>query len=169
SGRGKDKKAGKENKDGQRGGSGRQAKSSKEENNKEKGQGKDSSSSSSRWTSVQQTLQRLGKWLKWIVFAVIAVLVVVALLRGGLGWLANFTDWARRLLEAWRRFWASLFGGSRKTSQEGEEEEVGEPTERSVPFSAFANPFENGRAERMTPRQLVRYSFEALEAWARER
>jgi hypothetical protein len=118
---------------------------------------------------VQQFLQRVGPWLKWLVFAVMAVLVGIAVLRGVVGFLANFTDWARRLLEAWRRFWASLFGGARKEEMEAEGDSGGEPAEPPVPFSSFANPFETGRAERMTARQLVRYSFEALEAWARER
>jgi len=48
--------------------------------------------------------------LKWIVFALVAVAVVVFLLRGGLRYLANFFDWARRLLEALQAFWDGLFG-----------------------------------------------------------
>ncbi len=133
------------------------------------GQGK-KSGPSPRLAGVQQFLQRIGPWLKWIVFAVLAGLVVLALLRGGLGFLANFTSWARQLLDAWRRFWAALFGRRRENdSAAGAEDSLAEQAERVVPFSAFANPFETGRAERMTPRQLVRYSFEALEAWARER
>ena len=38
-----------------------------------------------------------------------------------------------------------------------------------MPFRAFANPFDSGKADRMDPRELVRYTFQALEAWARER
>src|SRR5262249_29839800 len=37
------------------------------------------------------------------------------------------------------------------------------------PFSSFANPFADGRARRLSPEELVRYSFEALQAWAWER
>jgi hypothetical protein len=126
-------------------------------------------SSAPRLSSVAQFLQRVGPWLKWIVFAVMAVLVCVAVFRGALGFLANFTSWAKRLLEAWNRFWANLFGGRRQESGDGDgTNDEGEQAERAVPFSAYANPFETGKAERMTARQLVRYSFEALEAWARE-
>ena len=115
-------------------------------------------------------LQKVGPWMKWLVFAVLGVIVLVALLRGGLGFLANFTDWARRLLESWRKFWEGLFGAKKEEGQAGDEEEHSdEPEEAAVPFRAFANPFDSGEADRMDPRELVRYTFQALEAWARER
>jgi hypothetical protein len=139
--------------------------------NMEKAQqgGGSSSSSQSRMAQVQQILQRVGPVLKWIVFAVLALLVLVAVLRGGLGFLANFTDWAKRLLEAWRRFWANLFGGTQAQQTGGDVPEGPRPAkQRAVPFSAFRNPFDSGEADRMTLRNLVRYSFAALEAWARE-
>jgi hypothetical protein len=105
--------------------------------------------------------------LKWIVFGVLAVIVVFLLLRNGLQFLANFTDWPRRLLDALSRFWASLFGGGAA----GGGEEATEPTERILPprpFSLYPNPF-TGEVERMTPVELVQYTFAALQAWARER
>jgi hypothetical protein len=37
------------------------------------------------------------------------------------------------------------------------------------PFSDYPDPFASASAGRYTPEQLVKYSFEALEAWARER
>jgi hypothetical protein len=125
--------------------------------------------SSSRLSGAQQFLQRVGPVLKWIVFAVLALLVVVALARGGLGFLSNFTDWAKRLLEAWNRFWANLFGGRRAEGAEEEAPAPEVPRKRTIPFSSFANPFESGAASRMPARELVRYTFAALEAWARER
>src|SRR5262249_25140527 len=39
---------------------------------------------------------------------------------------------------------------------------------RGRPFADFANPFETGVAERQSPADLVKYSFAALEAFARE-
>ena len=36
------------------------------------------------------------------------------------------------------------------------------------PFSDFADPFAGGQAEHLSPKDLVSYSFEAFEAWARE-
>ena len=155
--------------DGQRNsGSGQQNKAAQNLDKMEQAHAKPSSSSS-RMASVRQLLQRVAPVLKWIVFALIAGLVVVALLRGGLGFLANFTDWARRLLEAWRRFWANLFGPTRGQGEYTPEGPTAGPSTPAVAFASFTNPFESGRAERMTARQLVRYSFEALQAWARER
>jgi hypothetical protein len=126
--------------------------------------------SSPRLAKMQQILQRVGPVLKWVVFAILAVVVLVALARGGLGFLANFTDWARRLLEAWRKFWANLFGRRQTEAGGGGEVEEAEPARKlEKPFSAFSNPFDDGTAQRMPGRELVRYTFAALEAWARER
>jgi hypothetical protein len=127
--------------------------------------------SSPRLAQVQQWVQRLAPVLKWVVFVLLGLLVLVALLRGGLGFLSNFTTWAKRLLEAWRTFWANLFGG-KKGESGGAEEGVGAEgaaAERFVPFHSFRNPFASGKAARTPVRELVRYTFAALEAWARER
>ncbi|HKI34477.1 MAG TPA: DUF4129 domain-containing protein [Gemmataceae bacterium] len=130
---------------------------------------------SARWGSTKGnrssgSLSFLGNVagvLKWIVSAVLAVVVIVFLLRGGLRYLANFFDWARRLLESLRAFWEGLFGG-RRTEAVGEGGEVEERRAPPRPFRSYRNPFHNGRAEEMSPAELVRYSFEALEAWAFE-
>jgi hypothetical protein len=129
-----------------------------------------SQSSSPRMSKIQQVMQRVAPVLKWIIFAVLAVVVILALVRGGLGFLANFTDWAKRLLEAWRNFWANLFGGRKTETVDGDEVEEPEPVRKmEKPFSAFANPFDSGEAKRMPARELVRHTFTAVEAWARER
>jgi hypothetical protein len=178
---GKDDKQGEKGKDGGKGGgqrdSGEQsklAKSMKEmEKANEKGDQSSSSSGASRVLSrVSQVMGKIAPVLKWIVFGVIIVVVVFYLLRGGLQFLANFTDWAKRWLEAWRNFWANLFGGRRKRPEagEGESAEGGEVyREPEEPFSAFPNPFETGAARRWPPQELVRYTFAAVQAWARER
>jgi Domain of unknown function (DUF4129) len=115
-------------------------------------------------------LGRLATVLKWVVFAVLALVVVFFLATRGLSFLANFTDWARRLLEAWRAWWAGLFGGTReRAGQAAEAFDAAEDKPWDRPFAAFHNPFASGLAERLSPNQVVRYSFEALQAWARER
>jgi hypothetical protein len=112
---------------------------------------------------VYETLAALKKF----VFAILALITAFFILRGGLKYLANFCDWARRLLDALRRFWEGLFSGiQRAISQDGDAETFVTP---SLPFSAFSNPFSSGAAQTMKPSDLVRYSFEALEAWAEER
>jgi hypothetical protein len=86
-----------------------------------------------------------------------------------LSYLANFTEWAQKLLQAWQKFWANLFAQKRGRKTEEEEESVeSAPVERLVPFRDFTNPFASGAADQMTLRDLVRYTFAALEAWARE-
>jgi hypothetical protein len=135
----------------------------------EKGTKTSNSSLSSKLSGVTSFLQRVGPVLKWILFGVLVVLVLVALFRGGLGWLANFSDWAKRLLQAWRNFWAKLFGRRHTGGEEGEGEEEGPPQKPERPFSAFANPFDTGEAARLSARDLVRYTFAAFEAWGRER
>ncbi len=69
------------------------------------------------------------------------------------------------------KFWADLlaaFGGKRGDERDGSAEPGASPA-AVVRFAAFENPFFSGAAGRMPPAQLVRYTFEALEAWARER
>jgi hypothetical protein len=127
---------------------------------------RDSSSedNSSSWSSF---FHGLSKVLKWVVFAVLAVVVVVFLMRSGLSYLANFTDWARRLLAALDAWWRRLFGRRERAAAAAE---AAVARTRELPhFAAYTNPFSSGRAERLSPEELVRYTFEALEAFARER
>jgi hypothetical protein len=120
-----------------------------------------------RWSTSLPLLSSVAPVLKWIVFAVLAIVVIVFLLRGGLRYLANFFDWARRLLESLRAFWDSLFGG-RRAEAAGEGGEFEERRAPLRPFASYGNPFHTGQADGMSPAELVRYSFEALEAWAFE-
>ena len=127
----------------------------------------DQSSSSSSSPSLLKHLDPAANVLKWIVFAVIAVAVLFVILRSGLGFLANFTSWARKLLDALQSLWQALFGSRRDA--EPEEDAMPAPRTRPPrPFSAYHNPFLTGAVERLGPEDLVRYSFEALEALARE-
>jgi hypothetical protein len=106
-------------------------------------------------------------FLKWLVGIAVVLVVLFMIFRAGLGWLANFTGWARRLLDALRDFWARLWGGGQSAGGQAQEEEARPAPPR--PFAAFHDPFATGEAAGMSPEALVRYSFEALEAWAAER
>jgi hypothetical protein len=135
--------------------------------NESKSSSASSSSSLKSFFSQHEWMSRLATVLKWIIFALLAAVALFYVLRSGLQFLANFTDWARRLLDAWHNFWANLFG--RRGGSRGEEEEEEEaPVTPPPPFSSFANPFETGKADRMPTGQLLRYTFAALQAWARE-
>jgi hypothetical protein len=91
------------------------------------------------------------------------------ILRAALKFLANFTGWATGLLASLDAWWQALFGPRRpRAGPEEEVEESAAAARNGRPFSAYHNPFESG-AGRRPPEELVRYSFEALEALARER
>jgi hypothetical protein len=90
---------------------------------------------------------------------------------------ATFFVWKYReqvrqaLAQLWRdlqNLWASLWGGRRAMDVETtapSEQPAGAPV---ASFASFRDPFASGQAERYTMEELVRYSFEAIEAWGRE-
>jgi hypothetical protein len=115
-------------------------------------------------------LASLARFLKWVVFAVFALVVAFLVLRGVLQFLANFTNWARDLLKTLRSLWEGLFGwlGYR----EDREKETGEDVVQAPPprpFASYTSPFRDGSADRLPTEKLVRYAFEAFQAWAWER
>ncbi len=131
----------------------------------------DSSTSAKRSSSSNPVLTFLSKLgtvatvLKWIVFGLLAVAVVFFLLRSGLQFLANFTDWAKRLLAWWQGLFARSKAPVGSPADEDELARIAPPR----PFASFHNPFVDGRAEQLSPDELARYSFEALQSWAWER
>jgi hypothetical protein len=98
------------------------------------------------------------------------------LLYGALALLAIFALWSRRdkLLAAlgnlgrWlEKFWHNLLAGKVSgASLDQEQAGPGNATQRR--FADFHDPFAAGIAGRYRPEELVRYTFEALEAWARD-
>jgi Domain of unknown function (DUF4129) len=139
----------------------------KEKNGQKGSSSRSSQRSSSSPRGLTSFLGNLGPILKWIVFALVALVVLVVLLRNGLKFLANFFEWARHLLDSLGNLFAGLFGG-------GGERVSGETveTERKAadrPYATFHNPFHDGRAGRMSVKELLCYSFAALQSWARER
>lgn len=102
----------------------------------------------------------------------IKILFLIALLA-----LVGFLAWKYRetvkqaflqLLHDLRQLWERLFGGARSAGAgQQDSERTAEQTVRS--FSSYSNPFTTGTAESLAPEKLVRYSFEALQAWAAER
>ena len=108
---------------------------------------------------------KLETIFKWIVYALLAAVVLYYVIR----------YWSR-LVETLKifwlelvSFWNDLFG--RKSQEEKSRSAENSETEPLVPrrpFAAFNNPFASGAAQQMQPEELVRYTFEALEAWAFE-
>jgi hypothetical protein len=151
-------------------------KSDKEKQKKDKGnsgRGSDSEDKESTPKSTPSFHTSIASWLssalKWIVFAVLAIVVAFYLFRHGLKYLSNFTAWARRLLAALDALWQRLFGWWEPAADSPNGETESRIMETPpVPFSSFANPFRDGSSGEQSPEELVRYSFEALEAWGRE-
>ena len=108
---------------------------------------------------------------------------VLGLIPSGLKWLYNliflaivaYLLWRNReqVLEALRNFWAAIRAfwenlfGVRRAEPAGEEA-VTVAAAPPRPFADFPDPFATGDAQRWSPRELVAYSFQALEAWGRE-
>jgi hypothetical protein len=101
--------------------------------------------------------------LRWILYIVLAVVALVALWRSRQQVAAAIAG----LVQALRDFWARLWGGRKKEKEEAEEEQATPPPPPR--FADFTDPFASGMAGRYAPEELVRYTFEAMEAWARER
>ncbi|MBP87090.1 MAG: hypothetical protein CMJ64_10300 [Planctomycetaceae bacterium] len=104
------------------------------------------------------TLMKLLYWL-------IAILIV--------GWFVwryweQVREAIRNFIQAMKEFWARLFGGTVEEAEEVATDTIDTGTPPR-PFSDFPNPFQTDLHARLSVEQLVAYSFEAFEAWARER
>jgi len=102
--------------------------------------------------------------VKWIFYLALLLAVAYA------GWRsrAAVAQALREFAEAWRAFWARLFGPKGSLTETTSAPTAGEAKAVPRPFAAYADPFAAGWVERWSPEELVRYSFAALEAWARE-
>jgi hypothetical protein len=106
----------------------------------------------------------LGTLLKWIFYGLLLLAIVYWLWRSRAELLRAFRDF----LQGWREFWQRLFGRKTAAAEGPAGAETGPERAPARPFSDFPDPFATGAADRLSPNELVRYSFEALEAWARE-
>jgi hypothetical protein len=140
----------------------------KNQDDQKSGRGKSPPPPSSSPPPLLPSLSALATVLKWIVFAILALAVLFLLLRSGLKFLANFTNWARQLLAALDAWWQNLFG-RKKPEAEPVTAEQTQARKRPRPFSSFDNPFRDGTAAHLSPDEIATYSFEALQSWAWER
>lgn len=75
---------------------------------------------------------------------------------------AALDDFCQGLRELWSRF----FGEPRPAGDVQQDTDTARPHVKS--FREFDDPFATGAAGRYSPEQLISYSFEAVEAWARD-
>ncbi|MCA9213247.1 MAG: hypothetical protein KDB27_09290 [Planctomycetales bacterium] len=62
-----------------------------------------------------------------------------------------------------------LLGNKVKSNTKTADETTSDPIATRRSFSEFRNPFQSGAAQRVPIAELVRYTFDAMEVWARER
>jgi hypothetical protein len=112
---------------------------------------------------LEPALSGVAELAKWAFYAVVVLAVLFVL------WRSRAEVWSavREFLAGLRDFWNSLWG-SKRVGRIGPSDEEILAELPPPPFSSYADPFANGIAGRYSPEELVRYSFEAFEAWSRE-
>jgi hypothetical protein len=101
--------------------------------------------------------------LKWIFYAALAAVLAYFLWKNRVEILEALRNFRQALADLWNR----LFGAKPSLAEEAAKEEIAKgPSWRR--FADFRDPFAAGAAARYRPEELVRYTFEALEAWARD-
>jgi hypothetical protein len=109
---------------------------------------------------LTNVLTSLAPFVKWILYGLLAAIAIYQV----------FRHWARfveMLLNLWNEL-LSLFGFGSRPESAGGSAAADHAPEPPPPFASFNDPFLDGTARRMALAQLVRYTFEALEAWSRE-
>ncbi len=129
-------------------------------------QSQNTSSSSSQPIKFPKPLQNISlpSIPRLIYYIAIALAVLVVLYLYGRQIFAAIAAFIRDI----RNLLSRLFGG--RSSAEDEIADAVPPPEESLrAFASFQDPFLAGTDDRYSTQQLVNYSFEALQAWARER
>lgn len=106
-------------------------------------------------------LGSLATAAKWLFYLALLVGCVV----GAWMYRAELAAAIAKLVQELSELWAWWFGG--KKAEAGES--LVPATPPPPPFVSYPDPYLTGTAARMSWPQLVRYTFEALEAWGRER
>jgi len=112
--------------------------------------------------SIEPPLGPLATILQYVFYGVVILGTLFALWYYRREIMAGIRNFLQELAEWWRTLW----GGKRIAAVEAE----GKLEIRVPPpaFASFADPFASGAAGRMSPEELVRYSFSAFEAWSGE-
>lgn len=121
-------------------------------------------------SSAMAGLKGIAAWLaqvlRWLIYAVLLGVAMHFLARN---W-SRLSHAFRELIRDFLNFWGRLFGiGEKqlKLSPQNQDSTHKRPWARS--FASYADPFGSGASRRMAIAELVCYTFEALQAWARER
>ncbi len=112
--------------------------------------------------SFEAPLSPLMTIAKYIFYGLFILAVLLALWR----YWHEVLRAIRNFLTELRNWWRTLWGGKRDYGVA--EDAVLDIRVPPPPFASFADPFASGAASGLAPEELVRYSFEAFEAWSRE-
>jgi len=114
--------------------------------------------SDSSW--MDTIAENMGTLFKWLIYGAIAAAVIYMAIK----------NW-RAVVSFFKNLWAELlgmFGRKPATVTDEGEADSEEPVAPPRSFSDFSDPFRSGKASQSSPGELVRYTFEALQAWAFE-
>jgi len=100
--------------------------------------------------------------LKWVIYGLMAAGVVWVLLRHRYEFYVLCCRWVQSMIAFWRRLFSVR---SPAASDEGQGGPAAMVHRR---FAEFHDPFQSRLGASMTEKQLISYTFEALEAWARD-
>ncbi|HUG93281.1 MAG TPA: DUF4129 domain-containing protein [Planctomycetaceae bacterium] len=116
-------------------------------------------------TSTATEAPQPADWVGWLVKVILyLILAAVALYFIVRHW-RTIVATLGRMWDELRNLFASLFGGRKvKSAAGGRVDDLLAPVPPR-PFASFNNPFFTGAAGRMSPEELVIYTFRALEAW----
>ncbi|NQV24046.1 MAG: hypothetical protein HQ518_06720 [Rhodopirellula sp.] len=116
--------------------------------------------SDSSW--MDTIAENMGTLFKWLIYGAMAAGVIYMAIK----------NWPA-VVSFFSKLWAELLGMFGRKSATGAGADEGEaasdePVAPLRPFSDFRDPFRSGKAAKSSPGELVRYTFEALQAWAFE-
>lgn len=121
-------------------------------------QAESSPESDSSW--MDSIAENMGTLFKWLIYAAMVAGVIYMAIKNWPAVVSFFSKlWAELL---------SMFGRKPAAVTDQGHAESEEPVAPPRPFSAFSDPFRSGKASQSSPGELVRYTFEALQAWAFE-
>jgi hypothetical protein len=110
---------------------------------------------------LQSMVSGLANVLKWLFYLALALLAMYLLWK----YRQELIAAAREMLRDLRAWLARLFGGEANDPESVSVDTKQVPKPRKS-FREFQNPFASDRHRAMAPDELVRYTFEALEAWS---
>ncbi len=107
---------------------------------------------------MSSVFSSIGDLFKWIMYGLMAIATL---------WLLYV--YRESIANFFTRLWNELLGlFGRRTPETTATEDLAAPEAPLRPFAAFQNPFASGAAPKHSPSELVRYTFEALQAWGFE-